>query len=63
MAIGNGTACRETEEFFAELIEAELKPAGTAYVIVNEAGTASTRPARPAARSFPSTMPRSAGAD
>jgi transcriptional accessory protein Tex/SPT6 len=38
VAIGNGTACRETEKFFAELIEAELRPSGTAYVIVNEAG-------------------------
>jgi uncharacterized protein len=38
VAIGNGTACREAEEFFAELIEAELRPSGTAYVIVNEAG-------------------------
>jgi transcriptional accessory protein Tex/SPT6 len=38
VAVGNGTACREAEEFFAELIEAELRPSGTAYVIVNEAG-------------------------
>ena len=38
VAIGNGTACRETEEFFAELLAAELKDQGVAYVIVNEAG-------------------------
>ncbi len=38
MAIGNGTACRETEEFFAEMFGAELKDQGVAYVIVNEAG-------------------------
>ena len=38
VAIGNGTACRETEEFFAELIGTELKEQGVAYVIVNEAG-------------------------
>jgi len=38
VAIGNGTACRETEDFFAELIGTELKDQGVAYVIVNEAG-------------------------
>ena len=38
VAIGNGTACRETEDFFAELIDGELKDQGVAYVIVNEAG-------------------------
>jgi uncharacterized protein len=36
--IGNGTACRQTEDFFAELIEKALKDRGIAYVIVNEAG-------------------------
>lgn len=38
VAIGNGTACRETEDFFAEMIGEELKDQGIAYVIVNEAG-------------------------
>ena len=38
VAIGNGTACRETEDFFAKLIEEELADRGVAYVIVNEAG-------------------------
>jgi protein Tex len=38
VAIGNGTACRETEDFFAELLSNELKDQGVAYVIVNEAG-------------------------
>ena len=38
VAIGNGTACRETEDFFAELLSTELKDQGVAYVIVNEAG-------------------------
>ena len=37
-AIGNGTACRHAEDFFAELIEKDLKDRGVAYVIVNEAG-------------------------
>lgn len=36
LAIGNGTACRETEELAAELIAEELS--NVAYVIVNEAG-------------------------
>lgn len=36
VAIGNGTACRETEELIAETI-AELVPEGQ-YLIVNEAG-------------------------
>ena len=38
VVIGNGTACRHAEDFFAELIEKELKEQGAAYVIVNEAG-------------------------
>ena len=38
VAIGNGTACRETEELIAELVAEELKDDGVAYVIVNEAG-------------------------
>jgi len=38
VAIGNGTACRQTEEFVAGLIEGELKDRGVSYVIVNEAG-------------------------
>ena len=36
IAIGNGTACRETEEFVSELIRDRLPE--LAYVIVNEAG-------------------------
>ena len=38
IAIGNGTACRETEELLTELLANELKDDGVAYVIVNEAG-------------------------
>jgi uncharacterized protein len=37
-AIGNGTACRETEELLSELLTGELADRGLAYVIVNEAG-------------------------
>src|SRR5262249_41477913 len=36
VAIGNGTACRETEEFFAELINEKLPQ--LSYIVVNEAG-------------------------
>jgi protein Tex len=36
IAIGNGTGCRETEEFVSELIREKLPE--IAYVIVNEAG-------------------------
>jgi len=38
IAIGNGTACRETEELISEILADELKEQGAAYVIVNEAG-------------------------
>jgi uncharacterized protein len=38
LAIGNGTACRETEEFVADILTTDLKDDGVAYVIVNEAG-------------------------
>lgn len=38
LAIGNGTACRETEEFIAEILASDFKDDGLAYVIVNEAG-------------------------
>jgi uncharacterized protein len=43
VAIGNGTACRDAEEFFADLISTDLKEEnnggqGVGYVIVNEAG-------------------------
>jgi uncharacterized protein len=38
IAIGNGTACRETEKFVADVINNELAELKVAYVIVNEAG-------------------------
>ena len=38
IAIGNGTACRAAEDFFANLISVELADQGVEYVIVNEAG-------------------------
>ena len=38
IVIGNGTACRETETFVADLLTGELAGAGVSYVIVSEAG-------------------------
>ncbi len=38
IALGNGTACRETEELLTELLANEIKDDGVAYVMVNEAG-------------------------
>ena len=66
VVIGNGTACRETEELIAETI-AELTPDASTSSSTKP-GPASIRPAPSPARSFPSsTRPyaarfRSAGA-
>jgi uncharacterized protein len=38
VAIGNGTACRQTEQLIADLIGNELCDADVHYVVVNEAG-------------------------
>jgi protein Tex len=38
IAIGNGTACRETERLVADIIAHELKDYDVQYAIVNEAG-------------------------
>ncbi|MGQ9575496.1 MAG: Tex-like N-terminal domain-containing protein [Thermoguttaceae bacterium] len=38
VAIGNGTACRDVEQFISDLLAQELKDKGLCYVIVNEAG-------------------------
>jgi len=38
IAIGNGTACRETERLVADIIGNELKHHDTQYIVVNEAG-------------------------
>ena len=38
IAIGNGTAGRETEDLVAELVAGDLKPLDVGYVVVNEAG-------------------------
>ncbi len=38
IAVGNGTAGRDTESLVAELVAGELQPLDVGYVIVNEAG-------------------------
>ena len=38
VAIGNGTACREAEDFFGEILSGAPEDSDWAYVIVNEAG-------------------------
>ncbi|MCZ6807208.1 MAG: RNA-binding transcriptional accessory protein, partial [Deltaproteobacteria bacterium] len=38
IAVGNGTACRETEQLLSEVISTELADANLAYTVVNEAG-------------------------
>ena len=38
IAIGNGTACRQTEQLVADVIGNELKDRDVHYVVVNEAG-------------------------
>ncbi len=38
VAIGNGTACRQTEQLVAEIIGNELRDADAQYIVVNEAG-------------------------
>ncbi len=54
VAIGNGTACRETEDFFSELIANEFKDKGLSYVIVNEAGASVYSTSRLGREEFPS---------
>ena len=53
VVIGNGTACRHTENFFAGLIENDLKDKGVAYVIVNEAGASVYSTSRVGREEFP----------
>ena len=38
VALGNGTACRESEQFVAEVLSGELTDREVRYLIVNEAG-------------------------
>jgi len=53
VVIGNGTASRETEDFFAELVTGELKDRDVRYVIVNEAGASVYSTSRLGREEFP----------
>jgi uncharacterized protein len=53
VAVGNGTACRETEKWISDLIGGELADAGVAYVIVNEAGASVYSTSRLGREEFP----------
>jgi len=53
IAIGNGTASRQTEHFVAELLGNELKGRNVAYVVVNEAGASVYSTSRIGREEFP----------
>lgn len=53
IAIGNGTACRQTEEIVAALVTEDFQDQGVAYVIVNEAGASVYSTSRLAREEFP----------
>ncbi|MEX2560575.1 MAG: helix-hairpin-helix domain-containing protein, partial [Pirellulales bacterium] len=53
VAIGNGTACRETEQWISDLIAGELAEQKVAYVIVNEAGASVYSTSRLGREEFP----------
>jgi len=54
IAIGNGTACRQTEELIADLLANELAGQDIAYVIVNEAGASVYSASQIGREEFPS---------
>ncbi len=53
IAIGNGTASRETEQMTVELISSLGRDAGVSYAIVNEAGASVYSASKLAAEEFP----------
>jgi uncharacterized protein len=53
VVIGNGTACRETEDFIGAVITNELAGRGIGYVIVNEAGASVYSTSRLGREEFP----------
>src|SRR5690606_3457908 len=53
IAIGNGTGCRETEQWISELISTDLADTGIAYTIVNEAGASVYSTSRIGREEFP----------
>ncbi|XP_040207491.1 S1 RNA-binding domain-containing protein 1 isoform X2 [Rana temporaria] len=58
IAIGNGTACRETERYFADLIQRRFfAPLNVAYCITNEAGASIYSVSPDAAKEMPDLDP------
>ncbi|MCL2212477.1 MAG: RNA-binding transcriptional accessory protein [Oscillospiraceae bacterium] len=53
IAIGNGTAGRETEAFVADLIKKKADWSGVGYVVVNESGASVYSASKLAAQEFP----------
>ncbi|MHC4398412.1 MAG: Tex-like N-terminal domain-containing protein [Planctomycetota bacterium] len=51
--IGNGTACREAENFFSDLVADEVRAKSVSYVIVNEAGASVYSTSRLGREEFP----------
>lgn len=53
IALGNGTACRETEQFLGKLINSGQLPRGTRYSIINERGASIYSCSDEAIKEFP----------
>jgi uncharacterized protein len=53
IAIGNGTACRQVEQWISDLLAGELAEQKVAYVIVNEAGASVYSTSRLGREEFP----------
>ena len=53
VVIGNGTGCRDAEEFVAGMLAEEFKDQGRSYVIVNEAGASVYSTSRMGREEFP----------
>ena len=61
-AIGNGTGCREAENFVAKIIEEKFAAADVAYIVVNEAGASVYSTSQVAKDEFPNYDPLVRGA-
>lgn len=61
-AIGNGTGCREAENFVAKIIEEKFADADVAYIVVNEAGASVYSTSQIAKDEFPNFDPLVRGA-
>lgn len=61
-AIGNGTGCRETENFVTKLIEEKFADRDVAYIVVNEAGASVYSTSQIAKDEFPNFDPLVRGA-